>query len=1178
MTSNVRVVCRVRPMNDQEKRAGVVPVVTASSERKEVSVVRSVGGVARQTRTSYNFDEVMTSFSTQEECFNSTLEPLIHEVLSGYEATAFAYGQTGTGKTYTMEGDLRSEDGRGLVPRAAAALLHELNSAELYEDWSIHVSYLEIYNEDLCDLLAPADSHRKLEVMETGRGVCCQGLLEVQVATMQEILDLVHAAQEKRRVAETRMNERSSRSHTIFMLKVRCRRHVEVGELENVGKLHLVDLAGSECAKNASAFRDDREAHASSTSVPQHLRHAKLMEEERERRAINQSLLTLGRVIAALRSDSSRIPYRDSKLTRLLQGALGGRCKTVVIATISPALSAVEESISTLNYAQQASGIKNKPVATSSLKALRDPRLNSEAVGAVVATLSGSTVADMEMKIVYLQQEVEEAQCALARNYHRMEEAEKEASSKSAEMDRLCDLIGDMQGGVEELGTDLQTLRADVQAGSEQVAAAACGASASLEAMSAAISSGRASAAEHLEGSVTTPLACHAKGLAADAAAAQEHRLRQEALSDSFGRQAEASSQERQTLQSKLANVAAQHEADVSEQSTAMSNTLKHLGVALSSRSDIAGTCLKTLNALAVGLHDELPTSTQKCRERLEGSFAAAQSELTQNWEDCSARLRRAVGELGSTSGELTKANASEQVGASIGKASAELSTSIGAEIRALEAVKEQVSREVAELLLQKDAERALVSLLENQRQSLRSEVDELTCSLGSLRDELKAARSSLAGVRESQRQARAQALDAIMKSAASQLELMEEALEQRSEALDGSLEQSALCAEKAAAAARAAEQKSAKAGQTACEMVAQMGTAIDRHCSAMSASQESAWSAAEKVGKVTAEAVERHTSLRRDVAAWGAACATAATSVEGVSSGLSTLRSAQEAVASRWSALREEMVAGSSHWAAEGQRFCEQVGRLVQHGEAGAAAICELKDSVDGQRSKAEEHVAAAIAAGGKQSRALADGSAFAAAAATRATQAEVTFAADLRKSGESAAESCRRADRAAGASAAALAALEMHCTAAAEAAAAEASLLQGAVTSQAALAQGAQDVLSAVGEAANRLGEAHGRVAASVAVAADGSFKATAEVSEPGSVTKLGSLPDFPDEVAAGYSSVAEMSPISTDTVRSMPENALPCGTPKKRGSGGKIQGVTVAAGKQTLRVPMRDTNGTR
>lgn len=432
----VRVVCRLRPMNDWEKRAGTVPAATASTERKEVAVVRMLGGGTRQVRSTFHFDDVLTSFSTQHEVFASTLEPLIGEVLAGFEATAFAYGQTGTGKTYTMEGNLDSDEGRGLVPRATAAVFNALAGVD-YLDHTVTVSYLEIYNEELCDLLAAPHMQHKLDLKDvgSGKGTLCTGLSEVRVNSVGDILKLVSLAQERRRVAETRVNARSSRSHSIFTMKVRCRKAVVggTGELENVGKLHLVDLAGSENAKKASqAFLDDTglaPTVTGSTSYPRSATPAAREEEERERRNINQSLLTLGRVINALREGSGRVPYRDSKLTRLLQDALGGRCKTVIIATISPALGAVEETISTLTYAEQACGIKNRPVASSLFRTIRSAKGDEGCPG-----FNGGDFAELELKAAYLAQEVEEAQAALARQYREAQEYLERAAAAEARL------------------------------------------------------------------------------------------------------------------------------------------------------------------------------------------------------------------------------------------------------------------------------------------------------------------------------------------------------------------------------------------------------------------------------------------------------------------------------------------------------------------------------------------------------------------------------------------------------------------------------------------------------------------------------------------------------------------------------------------------------------------------
>eukprot|EP00927_Polykrikos_kofoidii_P044186 TRINITY_DN38222_c0_g1_i1.p1 TRINITY_DN38222_c0_g1~~TRINITY_DN38222_c0_g1_i1.p1 ORF type:complete len:1575 (-),score=317.75 TRINITY_DN38222_c0_g1_i1:94-4818(-) len=428
-SAKIRVVCRLRPMSDQERRSGTVPAITASTERQEVVAVRVQA--ERQSRLNFHFDHVLSSFSTQLDVFAVTLKPLVRDVLAGYEAAVFAYGQTGTGKTYTMEGELDSSERRGLVPRAAEALIRALAQGP-YTQFSVIASCVEIYNEELVDLMADQQHNHKIELKETGHGVCCVGLSETTVSSLAEIQDLIRRAQEKRRVAETRLNARSSRSHSLFTLRVSCRQRVEGGEVEANGKLHLVDLAGSECARNSMSY-SSQEACTKG---------------ERERRNINQSLLTLGRVIAALRDESSRVPYRDSKLTRLLQEALGGGCRTVMIATISPAQSVIDETISTLQYAEQATGIQNRLVQASHFRSghLTPVGIGTETRCAGFGELEGAgTRADLhelEMRLEYLTQEVEEAHAAFeqkqreAQELHaRVETAEVRCRSLTVDLD-----------------------------------------------------------------------------------------------------------------------------------------------------------------------------------------------------------------------------------------------------------------------------------------------------------------------------------------------------------------------------------------------------------------------------------------------------------------------------------------------------------------------------------------------------------------------------------------------------------------------------------------------------------------------------------------------------------------------------------------------------------------------
>lgn len=232
---------------------------------------------------------------------------MLDEVLQGYNCTVFAYGQTGTGKTHTMEG-VRSEQafqsyaedpGAGIIPRTLHHLFEKLNEGD--SEYSVRVSFLEIYNEELFDLLSPAEDQQKLRLFEdvARKGsVVIQGLEEVAVHNKDDVYDIITRGSDKRRTSATKMNKQSSRSHSVFSITVHQKENSVTGEeLLKTGKLYLVDLAGSENIGRSGAVKD----------------------RAREAGNINQSLLTLGRVISKLVERAAHIPYRESKLTRLLQ-------------------------------------------------------------------------------------------------------------------------------------------------------------------------------------------------------------------------------------------------------------------------------------------------------------------------------------------------------------------------------------------------------------------------------------------------------------------------------------------------------------------------------------------------------------------------------------------------------------------------------------------------------------------------------------------------------------------------------------------------------------------------------------------------------------------------------------------------------------------------------------------
>ncbi|KAG8231241.1 hypothetical protein J437_LFUL005915 [Ladona fulva] len=342
---HIQVFVRVRPLSVQDKQKPYSNVIECPSSR-EVSVKEKASSLTSKT---FSFDRVFNTQSKQIDVYRTVVNPLIEEVLAGYNCTVFAYGQTGTGKTYTMEGE-RSADPSitwendpqcGIIPRTLSHLFDTLKEEGV--EFTVRVSFLEIYNEELIDLLSSNDDATKIRIFEdvTKKGsVILQGLEEITVHDKNDVYQILTKGSMKRQTAATLMNAHSSRSHTVFSITIHIKENLVGGdELLKTGKLNLVDLAGSENIGRSGAV--DRRA--------------------REAGNINQSLLTLGRVITALVERTPHVPYRESKLTRILQDSLGGRTKTCFIATISPISANLEETLSTLDYAHRAKNITNRP-------------------------------------------------------------------------------------------------------------------------------------------------------------------------------------------------------------------------------------------------------------------------------------------------------------------------------------------------------------------------------------------------------------------------------------------------------------------------------------------------------------------------------------------------------------------------------------------------------------------------------------------------------------------------------------------------------------------------------------------------------------------------------------------------------------------------------------------------
>ncbi|KAH7079021.1 P-loop containing nucleoside triphosphate hydrolase protein [Paraphoma chrysanthemicola] len=432
--TNINVVVRCRGRNDREVRENS-GVVVSTNGIKSSTVELSMGPNALSNKT-YQFDKVFSPAADQNMVFDEVVSPILDEVMNGFNCTIFAYGQTGTGKTYTMTGDISDilplPDAAGIIPRVLYALFQRLEADET--ESSVKCSFIELYNEELRDLFSTDDTV-KLKIFEDNskKGhstTLVQGMEECHLKTAAQGIELLREGSHKRQVAATKCNDLSSRSHTVFTIMVYIKRMTEDGqEYLSAGKLNLVDLAGSENIQRSGA-ENKRAAEAG---------------------LINKSLLTLGRVINALVERSSHIPYRESKLTRLLQDSLGGRTKTCIIATVSPAKSNLEETISTLDYAFRAKNIRNKPQVN---QAINKKTLLKEFT-AEIEKLKSELIATRQRNGVYLTQENYEEITTISESRRILSEEQR---------DKLDTMEVNLRNKVEDLfklTTSFQTLKKD---------------------------------------------------------------------------------------------------------------------------------------------------------------------------------------------------------------------------------------------------------------------------------------------------------------------------------------------------------------------------------------------------------------------------------------------------------------------------------------------------------------------------------------------------------------------------------------------------------------------------------------------------------------------------------------------------------------------------------------------
>lgn len=351
MAEAVRVIVRCRPFNNREKGLNSKKIVRIHKDIKQVQLVNPEA--PDEEPKTFVFDAVFDDDCTQREVYQAAAEPLVRDVIEGFNGTIFAYGQTGAGKSWSMEGARSGpEDLKGIIPKSFIQVFAEISAnTNPSKQFLVQASYIEIYNENVRDLLCldPKDLDTPLDLKEDpDKGVYIKGLSMHVVKDADEIQTHMTRGNDRRQVGATLMNATSSRSHSIFTIRMETSEPDPIKSAQTLqqefkikaGKLNLVDLAGSERQGKTGATGDRL----------------------KEATKINLSLSALGNVISALVAGKGKhIPYRDSKLTRLLQDSLGGNTKTTMCAAISPADDNYDETLSTLRYANRAKNIQNKP-------------------------------------------------------------------------------------------------------------------------------------------------------------------------------------------------------------------------------------------------------------------------------------------------------------------------------------------------------------------------------------------------------------------------------------------------------------------------------------------------------------------------------------------------------------------------------------------------------------------------------------------------------------------------------------------------------------------------------------------------------------------------------------------------------------------------------------------------
>jgi len=444
----VKVAVRCRPLNSKEREKGYDNIIQVDQREASVYIKNPQGQTVQ-----FTYDFAYPENCNQEEIYENTAAPIVSSVLEGINGTIFAYGQTGTGKTYTMDG-IKDTPNKGIVPRAFEHIFDYITAHSDSHKFSVTVTYVELYNETIRDLLAPVKDPKEevpLSIHEdTNKGFIIRGVSTHSAKSVNDLIRIQKAGGKHRKTRATEMNEDSSRSHSILTLSIETLTEIEGSQHVRQARLNLVDLAGSERVAKTGQSKGDG---------------------FKEGVSINYALMILGNCISALTTKGqTHIPYRDSSLTKLLRDSLGGNAKTLMIAAIGPAEYNFSETMSTLRYAERAKKIENKPKVNMDPKdallvqyqeELAQLQAQLSNTGSMSAQLGASeeVIRAMEEKLEMQKKMLQEASHMEKEKrdkiqkklLQRMKEIEEEKTKQGEYTNRLNELNKYLVGGGQEL-------------------------------------------------------------------------------------------------------------------------------------------------------------------------------------------------------------------------------------------------------------------------------------------------------------------------------------------------------------------------------------------------------------------------------------------------------------------------------------------------------------------------------------------------------------------------------------------------------------------------------------------------------------------------------------------------------------------------------------------------------